>query len=126
MSLECFIGPEGNVLETSEAHANRLKVPHPIISNEELSSLKDMDHRGWRSKTIDITFERSHGHEGFISALSRICIEAEEAIAEGYSLVILSDRNISAERMPISALIACGAVHHHLNKMKTYSDRRRN
>ena len=56
MSLECFIGPEGNVLETSEAHANRLKVPHPIISNEELSSLKDMDHRGWRSKTIDITF----------------------------------------------------------------------
>ncbi|MBT7538962.1 MAG: glutamate synthase subunit alpha, partial [Gammaproteobacteria bacterium] len=116
MSLECFIGPEGNVLETSEAHANRLKVPHPIISNEELSSLKDMDHRGWRSKTIDITFERSHGHEGFISALSRICIEAEEAIAEGYSLVILSDRNISAERMPISALIACGAVHHHLNK----------
>ena len=116
MSLECFIGPEGNVLETSEAHANRLKVPHPIISNEELSSLKDMDHRGWRSKTIDITFERSHGHEGFISALSRICIEAEEAITEGYSLVILSDRNISAERMPISALIACGAVHHHLNK----------
>ncbi|MDG1908039.1 MAG: glutamate synthase central domain-containing protein, partial [Pseudomonadales bacterium] len=116
MSLECFIGPEGNVLETSEAHANRLKVPHPIISNEELSSLKDMDHRGWRSKTIDITFERSLGHEGFISALSRICIEAEEAIAEGYSLVILSDRNISAERMPISALIACGAVHHHLNK----------
>ena len=116
MSLECFIGPEGNVLETSEAHANRLKVPHPIISNEELSSLKDMDHRGWRSKTIDITFERSLGHEGFISALSRICIEAEEAIAEGYSLVILSDRNISAERMPISALVACGAVHHHLNK----------
>jgi glutamate synthase (NADPH/NADH) large chain len=116
MSLECFIGPEGNLLETSEAHAHRLKIPHPIISNEELSSLQQMDYRDWRSKTVDITFDRSAGHEGFISALARICNEAEEAITDGFSLVILSDRNISAERMPISALIACGAVHHHLNK----------
>lgn len=116
MSLECFIGPEGNLLETSEAHAHRLKIPHPIISNEELSSLKEMDYRDWRSKTIDITFDRSAGHDGFTSALNRICSEAEDAITEGFSLVILSDRKVSAERMPISALIACGAVHHHLNK----------
>ncbi|MFT4713095.1 MAG: glutamate synthase (NADPH/NADH) large chain [Candidatus Azotimanducaceae bacterium] len=116
MSLECFIGPEGNLLETSEAHAHRLKIPHPTISNEELSSLKQMDYRDWRSKTVDMTFDRSTGHEGFITALDRICSEAEAAITEGFSLVILSDRNVSAERMPISALIACGAVHHHLNK----------
>ena len=45
---------------------------------------------------------------------TRIPAEASEAIKEGYSLVILSDRNISAQRVPVSALLATGAVHHHL------------
>ena len=114
MSLECFIGPEGNLLETTEQHVHRLKVPHPIITNEELSSLKNMDYRGWRSKVIDITFEKSTGKQGLMNALDRICQEATAAIEDGYSLIILSDRKISQTRMPISALVACGAVHHHL------------
>ena len=49
-----------------------------------------------------------------LAALDRICAEASQAIEEGYSFIILSDRNISAERMALSSLIACGAVHHHL------------
>ncbi|HKI73260.1 MAG TPA: glutamate synthase large subunit, partial [Pseudomonadales bacterium] len=114
MSLECFIGPEGNLLESTEQHVHRLKVPHPILTNEELSSLKNMDYRGWRSKLIDITFEKSEGKQGLLNALDRICQEASQAIDDGYSLIILSDRKISADHMPISALIACGAVHHHL------------
>jgi glutamate synthase (NADPH/NADH) large chain len=114
MSLECFIGPESNLLETTEQHVHRLKMPHPILSNEELSSLKHMDYRGWRTCTIDITFEGAQGQEGLMAALTRICTEATEAIDAGYSLITLSDRNISAKRMAISALAACGAVHHHL------------
>ncbi|MEX2326199.1 MAG: glutamate synthase central domain-containing protein, partial [Pseudomonadales bacterium] len=114
MSLECFIGPEGNLLESTPKHVHRLMVKHPILSNEELCSLKNMDYRGWRSKVIDITFDKARRKEGMLSALDRICDEASEAIEDGYSLVILSDRNISAARMPISSLIACGVVHHHL------------
>ncbi|MFT5804595.1 MAG: glutamate synthase (NADPH/NADH) large chain, partial [Candidatus Paceibacteria bacterium] len=114
MSLECFIGPEGNLLETTEQHAHRLKMAHPILSNEELSSLKHMDHRGWRTCTIDITFEGALGQTGLMAALTRICDEATTAINDGYSLIILSDRNISKTHMAISALAACGAVHHHL------------
>ncbi|MEX1237414.1 MAG: glutamate synthase large subunit, partial [Pseudomonadales bacterium] len=114
MSLECFIGPEGNLLESTPKHVHRLKIKHPILSNEELCSLKNMDYRGWRSKVIDITFDKARRKEGMLSALDRICDEASEAIEDGYSLVILSDRNISAARMPISSLIACGVVHHHL------------
>ncbi len=114
MSLECFIGPEGNLLESTEQHAHRLKVPHPILSNEELCSLKNMDYRGWRTQVIDITFPRSTGKNGLLDALDRICRESTAAIEEGYSLIVLSDRNISAERLPISALVACGTVHHHL------------
>ena len=118
MSLECFIGPEGNLLETTEEHAHRLRVPHPILSNEELASLKGMDHRGWCAATIDITFDKADGDstsgEGLKHALDRICAEATRAIEDGYQLLILSDRAISANRVPISSLVACGAVHHHL------------
>jgi glutamate synthase (NADPH/NADH) large chain len=114
MSLECYIGPAGNLVDTSSRHAHRLLIPHPILSNEELAAIKHMDHRGWRTRTIDITFPRSAGQAGLLETLERMCIEAESAIDEGCSLVILSDRATSAERVPISTLLACGAVHHHL------------
>ncbi|HJP38103.1 MAG TPA: glutamate synthase large subunit [Gammaproteobacteria bacterium] len=111
MSLECYIGPELNLLETTGGHANRLRIPHPILTNEELAAIAHMHHRGWRTKKIDITFERG---EAIVAAIERICAESEQAIEDGFKLIILTDRAISSERVPISALIACGAVHHHL------------
>ncbi len=114
MSLECYIGPEQNLVESTAFHCHRLLVPHPILTNEELAAIKHMDHRGWRTKTIDITFPQSEGTDGLAAALERICAQAEAAIDEGFSLVVLSDRDISADRVPVSSLLACGAVHHHL------------
>src|SRR5690606_29358981 len=114
MSLECYIGPEGNLLETSPSQAHRLRLRHPILTNEEMQSLKALDHRGWRTATIDITFPRGDAPGALVRALDRICAEAERAIDEGYSLVVLSDRNVGPDRVPVSALLACGAVHHHL------------
>ena len=114
MSLECYIGPEGNLLEAHATDCHRLLVPHPILTNEELGALKHLDHRGWKTKTIDITWDRNEGAGGLTKALDRICAESETAIDEGYSLIILSDRAVSADRVPVSTLLACGAVHHHL------------
>ncbi|MEE2780628.1 MAG: glutamate synthase large subunit [Planctomycetota bacterium] len=114
MSLECAIGPERNLLETAEEHCHRLRVPHPILSNEQLAGIREMDHRGWRSQQIDITWPRAEGAAGLPAALDRICLEAEEAIDAGMSIIILTDRAMSAERVPVSALLATGAVHHHL------------
>jgi glutamate synthase (NADPH/NADH) large chain len=114
MSLVCYIGPEQNLLETTARHCQRLLVPHPILTNEELATLKQIDYRGWQSRTIDITWPRSEGTAGLVKALDRICLEAEQAIDAGVSFVILSDRAIGPDRVPISALLACGAVHHHL------------
>ena len=114
MALECYIGPEGNLLESTPEHAHRLRVPHPILSNSELKSLKRMDYRGWRTKTIDITYPSDSGREGLQEALARINAEARSAIDEGYSLVVLSDREVSPERVPISSLLAVGSVHQHL------------
>ena len=116
MSLQCSIGPEGNLLQSTEAQAHRLKVPHPILSNEQLGAIKEMDHSGWKTQTIDITWPKSEGKEGMVPALERICAQAEKAIDEGFNLVVLSDRAISQERVPLSSLMACGAVHHHLVK----------
>ncbi|MFO0919540.1 MAG: glutamate synthase central domain-containing protein, partial [Planctomycetaceae bacterium] len=114
MSLECCIGPEGNLLETTESQCHRLTVPHPILTNEELAAMKHLDYRGWRTKTVDITYPKSAGNAGLKPALERICREARQALQDGYALVILSDRETGADRVPVSALLATGAVHHHL------------
>jgi glutamate synthase (NADPH/NADH) large chain len=114
MSLECYVGPERNLLATTEEHAHRLLLPHPILTNEEMSALTHLDHRGWKSQLIDITYDRSEGEAGLLNRLDRICREAEQAIDRGYSLIVLSDRGVSEDRVPVSSLLAVGAVHHHL------------
>ncbi|MBV56836.1 MAG: glutamate synthase large subunit [Gammaproteobacteria bacterium] len=113
MSLECFIGPEGNLLESTAEQVHRLSLEHPILSNQQLTDIKQMNYQGMRSQLIDITYEVAE-NQGFQSALDRICIEASEALEAGFSFIILSDRKISQSRIPLSAMIACGAVHHHL------------
>jgi len=114
MALDCYVGPEQNLLESTPAHAHRLRVPHPILSNSELASLKHMDYRGWKAKTVDITYPSSSGEQGLRDALNRINIEAHDAITEGYSLVILSDRDTDETRIPVASLLAVGSVHQHL------------
>ncbi|MEX2130196.1 MAG: glutamate synthase central domain-containing protein, partial [Pseudohongiellaceae bacterium] len=113
MSLECFIGPEGNLLESTEKHAHRLCLPHPILSNKQLSVIRHMDYQGMRSQVIDMTFD-ARNKNGFHMALERMCQQATQAISDGYSFIILSDRGIAQDQMAVSALVACGAVHHHL------------
>jgi glutamate synthase (NADPH/NADH) large chain len=114
MSLECYIGPEGNLLESTPEHAHRLRLRHPILTNGELEAIKSIDHRGWKARPIDICFDKTEAGGGLEQTLDRICREAEAAIDSGYSLIVLSDRGMGPDRVPVSALLACGAVHHHL------------
>jgi len=116
MSLECYIGPEQNLLEAEPANCHRLLVEHPIITNEEIAALKHMNHAGWQSRVIDITFERSLGKAGLRQTLDRIAAEAETAADEGIQLLVLTDRGVSKTRVAVSSLLAIGAVHHHLVK----------
>ncbi len=119
MSLECLIGPEGNLLSTEKENAHRLRLEHPILSNEEFLKIKNLKTQGWRTKAIDITYEKENGSKGMIKALDRISKESEEAIKKGYSFIVLSDRKINANRIALSSLLACSTVHHHLvNKEK--------
>ena len=115
MSLRCFIGPEGNLLESKPEQAHRLSLEHPIISNQELTKIQYMNHQGLTSKVIDITYDVNEV-SGYLQTIDRICDEASTAIEDNFSFIILSDRNTSRTRVPLSALIACGAVHHYLTK----------
>ncbi len=114
MSLECYIGPEGNLLEATEEQCHRLCVPHPILTNEELAAIRGLEYRGWKTKTIDITYPRSEGDAGLRPAIERVCAEAAQAIHDGFALIVLSDRATGPDRVPISSLLATGAVHHAL------------
>ena len=117
MSLRCFIGPEGNLLQTTPEQAHRLSLDHPILSNQQLTDIREMDYRGMKTKLIDSTFKNCE-ENGFENALNRICTEAEAAIDDDFAFIILSDRLTSGSRIPLSALLACGAVHQHLIKAR--------
>ncbi|OAA67851.1 glutamate synthase [Niveomyces insectorum RCEF 264] len=116
MSLECYVGPQGNLLEMDASQCGRLLLPSPILSIPEFNSIKNIAQQfpAWTVKTIDLTFPKSEGVAGYIRHLDHICNETTAAIENHDRVIVLSDRNTSADRVPVSALLASGMVHHHL------------
>lgn len=122
MSLQCPIGPEANLLKPSAEQVHRIWLPNPVLSISDTEILKRLNYRGWKSAVIDMTFPRDEGVQGFHDAVTRVCLEGEQAANNGFRILILSDRNAGDKNCPISALLALGALHHHLietrNRMK--------
>ncbi|XP_078168767.1 NADH-dependent glutamate synthase 1 isoform X1 [Carex rostrata] len=113
-SMECMVGPEGDLSETTEGQCNRLALKGPLLSTDEMEAIKKMDYRGWKSKVLNTTYPKVLGREGLEQTLDRLCAEAREAIHEGYNMIVLSDRGFSPESVAVSSLLAVGAVHQHL------------
>ncbi|KAK0706806.1 hypothetical protein B0T26DRAFT_743952 [Lasiosphaeria miniovina] len=116
MSLECYVGPQGNLLEMDPSQCGRLHLPSPILSIPEFNVLQKMStlHPNWTVKTIDITFPKKDGVEGYVKHLDYICNEATAAVEARDRIIVLSDRNTSKDRVAVSALLASSMVHHHL------------
>ncbi|KAL8319210.1 hypothetical protein RB597_006140 [Gaeumannomyces tritici] len=116
MSLECYVGPQGNLLEMDSSQCGRLLLPSPILSIPEFNSIKNMTklRPEWTVKIIDITFPKKQGVDGYLKHLDYVCNETTSAIENRDRIIVLSDRNTSADRVPVSALLASGMVHHHL------------
>lgn len=114
MSLQCPIGPEANLLHPSAEQTHRLWLSNPILSRTDLSILKRTNYKGWKTKVIDITFPYSEGVAGFEHALTRICREGQEAAEQNNQILIVSDQAANNDRCPLTALLAVGALHHHL------------
>ncbi len=120
MSLTSFIGPKPNLLGINETNpALRLEVHHPVLSSEDIAKLRDIDsltQGQYRSKVLDITYPAAQGAAGCETAVQALCAAADKAVADGYNVLILSDRAMSAERVAIPALVATSKVHLHLVK----------
>ncbi len=117
MSLVSFIGPRPNILDhEGNARRKRLEVRQPILTNEDLEKIRCIGHfeDSFDTKTIDITYDVGRGAAGMEDALARICERAEAAVVGRYNIIILSDRMVGPDRIPIPALLATAAVHHHL------------
>ena len=120
MSLGTYVGPQGNLLEQAKEQCHRLWLPSPMLSAEEFNALMHIPdiHHDWTIATIDITFPKEEGIPGYYDALDRINDAVTEAIERGDKILVLSDRNMSADRVPVSSLLATGMVHHHLVRNK--------
>jgi len=108
------IGPEGNLLEPTPESCRRIKINSPVITNEELAKIRDVNLPGFKTKTVDILYPVAEGGAGLDKALEAVYLEVDQAIEDGYSNVILSDRAIDATKTAIPALLATAGVHHHL------------
>ena len=117
MSLVSFIGPRPNIFDlVGNSRRKRLEVRQPILTNGDLEKIRSIGHTEDRfdTKTIDITYASVEGDAGMSGAVERLCERAEAAVAGGYNIIILSDRQIGPDRIAIPALLATAAVHHHL------------
>ena len=113
MSLETYFGTESSLFEPTEAMAKAIVVDSPVLSTSKYQRLIDSDDADFASHSIDITYEKGTSLE---ARIREICDEAEQAVLGKGRIIVLSDRNISKDRMPVQALLATGAVHHRLTQ----------
>jgi glutamate synthase (NADPH/NADH) large chain len=116
MSLAGFMGNNGNILDEDEMHCHCVALPHPVLSNTELEKIRSIDTGSFQAKTLQ-TYFKADGQQGSLQrGLERLCRYAEDAVHDGFEVLILSDRAIDSEHAPIPSLLAVSAVHHHLIK----------
>ena len=114
MSLDCYVGPRQSALEETEQHAKVIHYDSPLLTGARMRALKEINDPAFRWKEISVLFPVSGGVKGLEQALRQVCAAATAAVDEGYSILILSDRGLNAQRAAIPMLLAVGAVHHHL------------
>ncbi|HQA14558.1 MAG TPA: glutamate synthase central domain-containing protein, partial [Ornithinibacter sp.] len=122
-SLGSSIGPEGNVLDASPAHARQVVLPFPVIDNDELAKLvhinADGDLPGYSTVVVKGTYDVNGGAAALRARLHEIFAEVSTAIGQGARFVVLSDRDSDRDLAPIPSLLLTSAVHHHLIREKT-------
>ncbi|HZZ92634.1 MAG TPA: glutamate synthase large subunit [Usitatibacter sp.] len=118
MSLVSFIGPRPNLLSPDTTEPSmRLEVSQPILTFEDMEKLRrasTFTQGHFKSDILSMCYPAEWGAEGMEPSLAQLCADAEDAVRKGTNIIILTDREVTAERIPIPALLATAAVHHHL------------
>ena len=124
MSMVSCVGGEGNLLDERPKQCRMLQLPHPILTNQDLAKLRRASSApqtnalgDFRACTLAARF-MPHAHKtielSLRHALERLCDEASQAIEDGAGIIVLSDRDVGPDHVPIPSLLATAAVHHHL------------
>jgi glutamate synthase (ferredoxin) len=116
---EILLGSESNLLDTTPIDAHQINVLVPILSNEDVTRLRDIQLEGFKALTLPILYPVKEGAPGLERRLENLCQEASAAVKDDVNLFILSDRGIDKENAAIPALLATAALHHHLIKEGT-------
>jgi glutamate synthase (NADPH) large chain len=118
MSLISFVGAGENILTETPKHCRQVQLEQPVLTISEFDKLRFVDYEGFQAKTINTYFNVDHSDpaKSLAFALDRICRYAEDAIMDGFEILILSDRAIDSDHAPIPTLLAVATVHHYLIK----------
>ena len=115
MSLMTSFGSEKNLFEESAEHAHRLEVDSPVLSASKFEALLTNQDPSYKSVVFSLQYDPSEAD--LEKAIVGICEAVEQEVRKGSVVVVLSDRNLQDGLLPIHALLAMGAVHHHLVKV---------
>jgi glutamate synthase (NADPH) large chain len=114
MSLAAFVGNNGNLLVEDPMHCHTVALKHPILTSNELEKIRSIDTGIFQAKTLQ-TYFRADGQPGSLQkGLDRLCRYAEDAVHDGFEVLILCDRAVDSDHASIPSLLASAAVHHHL------------
>jgi len=113
-SLSATLGAEENLFAETPEHCRQLRLDGPIITDAELGKIQELNKRGLHSRTISTLFKPEDGKGTMKKAMDRVCREASEALKDGITILVLSDRGVDEEHAPIPSLLATAGVHHHL------------
>jgi glutamate synthase (ferredoxin) len=119
MSTETAIGSEQNLLQPGPEHARLIELKAPIITNEEFAKLKHVNMPGFKSITLPILFRAADGAQGLESAMEDLFRKTDEAVKDGYNVIVLSDRGVNPDWAPIPSLLAVAGTHHHMIRSGT-------
>ena len=119
--ISLAIGGDFNIFDIEPKHCKKLKIQNPVISNEDLDKIRNIDHVDFKSFTISTLYEIEKGVNGLECALEKCIQTTFKAISEGCNIVIISDRGVTDKLAPIPMLLACSYIHHSLNILKVRS-----
>ncbi|GAB4544687.1 MAG: glutamate synthase large subunit [Anaerolineae bacterium] len=119
MATEVMVGAESNLLDPRPESCHQIKVKNPILTNQELAKIRFIYKRGFKAVTLPILFKTGSGGPGLEAAMEELFQAADDAIANGVNLLILSDRDMDRDNVPIPALLAVAGLHQHLIRTGT-------
>jgi glutamate synthase (NADPH/NADH) large chain len=114
MSLETCLGAERNVFEETAKHADRIILTTPVLSPAKFLRIANTERPGFEVARISMSYRPEQGLE---QAIRQVCEQAEQAVRKGKVLLVLTDKNLQQGELPVNAMMATGAVHHHLSAL---------